>query len=324
MNLVLLLGAGFSRNWGGPLASEMYGRIIGRNQIRERPELRQVLQSYLYRGGFEAALGQLQDEHYRQGSTESLARLEKFQAAIAEVFSDFDEALSSRPDFEFQTDPRYMLRTFMSRFDAIFSLNQDLLLERFYLNDNIALSSNGRWFGWQMPGVRELPNQHAGIRDVGKSRWTPVPASQFEIARNLQPIYKLHGSTNWYDEQTKQIMVLGYNKTTAIQSQEILRRYHTEFSAALSKPDTRLVVIGYGFADNHINNEIRNRISARNLRMFIIDPLGVDVTDLSRNAAIRPYNDFLEIIDGVSIRQLRETFGGDISEHMNLTRFIDG
>jgi hypothetical protein len=37
-----------------------------------------------------------------------------------------------------------MVRTFLMKFDAIFTLNQDLLLELHYLNDNIMLGSPGR------------------------------------------------------------------------------------------------------------------------------------------------------------------------------------
>ena len=77
------------------------------------------------RGGFEAALGALQADYQRDGSARNLERLKAFQGALAEVFSEFDSALTERPEFEFQNDMRYLVRTFMVQFDSIFSLNQD-------------------------------------------------------------------------------------------------------------------------------------------------------------------------------------------------------
>ena len=35
--------------------------------------------------------------------------------------------------------------------DAIFTLNQDLLLDRHYLNDNINRQQSQKWNGWQIP-----------------------------------------------------------------------------------------------------------------------------------------------------------------------------
>jgi hypothetical protein len=117
-------------------------------------------------------------------------------------------------------------------------------------------------------------------------------------------------------------MVMGYNKLTTIQSQQVLNYYYNEFERCLSLTSARLVVIGYGFQDPHINTVIRRMISVSGPRMFIIDPLGVDVTDENRKLVIRPANDFLNIIDGASTRSLREIFGGPSADYTNLMRFL--
>ena len=149
-----------------------------------------------------------------------------------------------------------------------------------------------------------------------------MPSSEYAAPKNQQPVYKMHGSVNWFDAESNEIMVVGHNKVRTIHSLEILTRYLDEFEAAITKPDTRLVIIGYGFADEHVNNAIRNRIRANNLKIFIIDPLGVDVCDPNRNAQIRPHNEFLDIVGGESRRPLRQTFGGDVAEHRNVMGFI--
>ena len=169
--------------------------------------------------------------------------------------------------------------------------------------------------------MRVQPRVNPGLADPAKDRWRPFPREQFRVSPNLQPIFKMHGSTTWFDE-TGQIMVMGYNKLTTIQSQQVLKYYYNEFERCLSLSSTKLVVIGYGFQDPHINTPIRRMISVSGPRMFIIDPLGVDVTDENRKSVIRPVNDFLNIIDGASTRSLREIFGGPSADYTNLMRFL--
>ena len=157
MTRVLLTGAGFSRNWGGPVASEMFNRLIGAgldNSIRE------LLVSKRAAGGFEAALYELQEAARRDPSDHNRGRLQALTAALYGIFNGLVQDWS-QIDFEFQNEIAYMVRTYLIRFDAIFTLNQDTLLEQHYLDDNILLGSGGRWQGWAIPGTRLLvPEPH--------------------------------------------------------------------------------------------------------------------------------------------------------------------
>jgi hypothetical protein len=56
----------------------------------------------------------------------------------------------------------------------------------------------------------------------------------------------------------------------------ILWRYQQEFDAYLGRPGARLMVIGYGYNDSHINDAI-GRAVERGLKLFIVDPLGMEV-----------------------------------------------
>ena len=324
MSRYLLLGAGFTRNWGGPVASEMFDLLIGRKPINEMPVLRAALVKHRDRGGFEAALGEIQAEYERSPSPQNLAHLRGFQDAIAEVFADLDTAVSSA-NFEFQAPPDNsgVFVKFLTAFDAIFSLNQDLMLERHYLHHplNVTLASGNKWNGWEFPGMQGQPPANPGLADPGRDRWSPKPPEEFRVSPNLQPVFKLHGSTTWFDG-TGQIMVMGYNKLTTIRSQQVLRFYHSEFERCLSLPSARLVVIGYGFQDTHITTAIRRMLSVPGPRLFIIDRLGVDVTDEHRKLPVRPVNEFLNIIGGASTRSLPEIFGGPSADYINLMRFL--
>ena len=62
----ILTGAGWTRNWGGRLATEVWQDLIGHRAIQRNSRLRELL---LDGPSFEVALGQLQDEpRRRQGS----------------------------------------------------------------------------------------------------------------------------------------------------------------------------------------------------------------------------------------------------------------
>jgi hypothetical protein len=49
-----------------------------------------------------------------------------------------------------------LVRDFLCRFDKIFTLNQDTLLEQHYLDSGLLDGSAGRWFTLQTPGLVEM------------------------------------------------------------------------------------------------------------------------------------------------------------------------
>src|SRR5262252_3224843 len=152
MTRILLTGAGFSRNWGGWLAAEAFEYLLGCPEIDEG--LRNLLWKHKLRGGFEDALAELQVEASQRRDATSEPRLRRMQDAVLRMFSDMDKAFAMITNFEFQNDRRYLVRNLLVQFDALFTLNQDLLLERHYLNGKVALSSSDRWTGWEIPGMR--------------------------------------------------------------------------------------------------------------------------------------------------------------------------
>ncbi len=56
---ILLLGAGFSRNWGGFLASEAFYYLLGRLEILSSKRLKDLLWRHKETGGFENALAEI-------------------------------------------------------------------------------------------------------------------------------------------------------------------------------------------------------------------------------------------------------------------------
>jgi hypothetical protein len=136
----------------------------------------------------------------------------------------------------------------------------------------------------------------------------------------------LHGSWNWSDPETGQLLVLGANKPELIARQPLLSFYHSEFVKRLSMPNSRLMVIGYSFRDDHINRAIREAADKGGLKIFIIDPVGTAITDKNRDASIYKADELAEALwphlIGASRRSLREIFGTDRVEFEKVDRFF--
>jgi hypothetical protein len=193
------------------------------------------------------------------------------------MFNEMDRGLKSRA-FEFQTNVRYQIGPFLARFDAIFTLNQDLLLERKY-RSGMPLLAPGRWSGFASPGVYPASPSFAYDPD-GESAGLqiPGPTSSFRVHRNTQPYFKLHGSSNWRDSNGERMLIMGGEKSAAIRGSDLLTWYAKKFEEYLQSANPRLMVIGYSFADPHINQTIVEAIK-HGLRIFIVDPRGSDVLD---------------------------------------------
>jgi hypothetical protein len=124
----------------------------------------------------------------------------------------------------------------------------------------------------------------------------------------------LHGSWNWWSANGEQMLVMGGNKVTAIEGHPLLKWYHEQFEAYLSEPDSRLMIIGYGFADPHINETIvRTSTTNPALSLFIVHPRGrAVIPDLLKNTADA----------GTSTRLISDTFAGDEAERRKIMRFF--
>lgn len=274
MSHILLLGAGFSRNWGGLLANEIFDYLIGQNEISQDEYLRTVLWNHKTTGGFENALAEIQVA-FAADPAKYAPSLHRLQSAVLNVFGRMNQAFFDAKGIEFQQDIHRMLRTFLVQFDAIFTLNQDALLEHHYFR-HIALAGPRRWNGAQLPGLRRIPNNEVIVDPSwGKDTW--VPLEDFRIENGLQPCFKLHGSSNWKDSEGGSLLVIGGNKSRTIRSHAILTWYFEQFREILSEGGARLVVIGYGFRDPHVNDVIIGAVQRSGLQFFVIDPSGSDV-----------------------------------------------
>ena len=328
MSNILLLGAGFSRNWGGWLASEVFDYLLGCPEITGNAALRRALWRSKDQGGFEQTLALLQSDPSFSPS-ERAGAAQPFEAALVRTFSDMNVGLLGLTDLEFPTSHPWKVAQFLAGFDAIFTLNQDLLLEHRYMPQIPSADYGARaWRGAQMPGLKLMPGSEEGASDGWAPRiWTD--SGRTLLDSSLQPVFKLHGSTNWRTADGKHVIVFGASKEQAIESNRLLRSYIEIFQEALCRADTRLMVIGYGFGDKHINGVI-GRGAEAGLKMFVIDPFGSDLArkrnPTRENRQVICATDAERLFElclvGSSRRTLREIFLGDLVEMGKLRRFL--
>lgn len=169
---IALLGAGFSRNWGGWLANEVFEYLLGCPQIT--PYIRSLLFKHRRDGGYEAALGELQSESYRSRDPLSGRHRKALEGAILQMFETMNHGFET-VEFESVANANKVSHS-LSRFDSLFTLNQDLLLERHYFH-NACFANPRRWRGWKVVVMRrDLPEGDAGkggagIPGSGKGIW---------------------------------------------------------------------------------------------------------------------------------------------------------
>jgi hypothetical protein len=247
---VLLTRAGFSKNWGGRLAREVWEEIFSHSDVQKRPSLRTLL---LRTPMFEDALEEITDPKIFDDQDRSVMYL-----AIKEVFQRMDaEHAATLSSSVPKIDSGGGIMEFFGRFYSsthrigyIFSLNQDALAERL-------AHLWGPSLPFAMPGVQYISSGSPPPLTAPPQLAAPAKPDpgNMRLEGNLNYV-KLHGSFLWHPEDGSPGMVLGGSKLSAIGRSGLLTAYHILFDKVLCAGDVRLFVIGYGFQDDHINRII--------------------------------------------------------------------
>lgn len=329
---LLLVGAGFSRNWGGWLSTEVFEYLLGCPEVAQSAQLRQLLWQHQTQGGFESALAELQRQ-YKLNPQSNHSALIALDAAIERMFGDMNRGLMSVDRFEFSSDAAKSIGRFLTRFDAIFTLNQDVLLEHHYMlpnNVNLLSERQPRWVGCHLPGMIRLRPADPRLTDSwSHSTWYPKSENEFEINEQSQPVFKLHGSSNWKYSDGRSMLIMGGEKVREVGLTPILNWYATKFEEHLCATGAKLMVIGYGFRDNHINDAIKYAVE-RGLKLFIFAPEGAEIAHRlnptrapGKMSMGTPLEAMIEqSLVGASRRPLGAVFSSDLVEFDKVMRFF--
>ncbi len=327
----LTVGRGIQPQLGRLARSEAFEYLLGCSEIRSDGRLRDLLWKHQEREGFEGALAELQSAYLKDPQANN-SQLMALQSAITRMFADMNSAFLDLTEWEFQRLNRERLvQLFLTRFDAIFTLNQDIFLEKHYCNTNVSLLGTRRWAAAHLPGMKRTANPEPIFSTCwARSTWTAQLDGNIKPEPQMQPIFKLHGSSNWLREDGAPLLVMGGGKAAEINRHPILRRYSQIFDEYLLTHDTRIMVIGYGFGDSHINSSLNIAVQA-GLKIFVIDPLGAEIafalspTRKNRQIVVpSPEEEMLKgALIGGSRRPLKEVFSADGAEFGKVMRFFD-
>jgi hypothetical protein len=318
MQSILLTGAGFSRTWGGWLANEAFEYLLGRPEMN--PRIRNCL--WKFGGNFENTFQEL-----RAAAARSDLEAEDFGAFNEMLLAMFDNMKLGFRSTPFETDQvssAIQTSLFLAHFDTIYTANQDTLLEQHYVYQPPDATTHGRWRGVELPGLAPPAPVVEHGNQLRKAAIRHPLSEGFTITEGLQPYIKLHGSSNW-TYGLGQLLIVGGAKEIEIEQVPLLRWYRQEFRKSITRPNCKLMIIGYSFNDQHINKHLCEATAA-GTKLFVVDPEGIDVIDKrdKRAQITQPPEELFEklrdSIVGASRRPLRSTLHSDIVE---LTKFAD-
>ena len=264
---ILFTGAGFTKNFGGFLADEIWAQIFNLSIIQSRIRLIELMKNPGVLFDIEFIYQIVMDfKDYDDGDKNAI----KF--AIEEVFSKMDFNLLNGIDNS-GIDIN-MVNNFINKFSTeqergiFFTINQDLFIERFY---NLKICKSP---GVRITSTRATPRAH--LRNMGYGE----PLSYEEIINNEKDYFsqhnffyiKLHGSQNWMTRAVPNGMILGSRKREMIDKEPILGWNYQLFEKALSNKNSKILIIGYGFRDEHINEIINNAVIKSGLKIYVITP----------------------------------------------------
>lgn len=268
---ILPTGAGFTKTFGRFLGSETWAVIFNQPEVRHDDKLRSLL---LVKGfNYEWILEEVLSSP-RYNEVQRMA----FNEAMKRAYEDMDSAIYERKIQN--VSGRSCCHSFISRFAAVrdgrpfcFTLNQDLFIERFFSTNTFRITLPGlfspTWFKDRI-GATIAPEEHVTL-----STETQMAAlkDEFWYKKYTNFMYvKLHGSYRWKAHDGAMAMVVGQGKQGRIDKEPLLRWYLSWFKESVNEGDKNLVVIGYGFADEHINNIIADAVHDHGLRLFINSP----------------------------------------------------
>jgi len=282
----LLTGAGFTKNFGGFLGPHMWSVVFNSPKIQQSSTLASLMRKEL---DFESVYSKvIYGKKRAEDKKAFMEAMENSYEKLDSVLRQFMEGTPSLPS-------TYNLRDLLEWFSGeeggkdrgyIFTLNQDLFVERWYIGDKLlrfpGMDRQMKWLKSQT-----LSTEHIITVPTSEN----MRAIEQEDAKNISSsgrfhYVKLHGSQNWRTSDGRNAMVIGWRKDEIISREPLLNWYAQIFRRVLLQGDVRLLVIGYSFRDHHINEIISKSIRDSRLKMYVLSPS--DPLDFKNELLTRP------------------------------------
>lgn len=272
-NTILMTGAGFTKNFGGFLANEMWAKIFNYREMQVKPVLKNIL---LNNFNYESIYHTIFDGNYSDDEKETI---NKAVLGAYEMLDDIAQNYIPATDSS-KSAILYGVKKIIDRLswkqgqiNFFFTLNQDLFVERLISGTNIPITTP------YMPRFF-IPNSIYSRLPINDADFKTVPAQDkldtTKHATTLSPdefhYIKLHGSFGWKASDGSNKLVIGRNKENQISNEPLLSWYFDLFKQVLFQREMELLIIGYGFRDDHINKVIVEAIEQHGLKLYILSP----------------------------------------------------
>lgn len=310
----ILTGAGFSKNWGGWLSQELWNFLIGHAEVQQDEELKELLWNNIH-NGFEHALFEAKERAKNNAEWEK--RYNTLQKVISQAFKEMNSLFGKSKIFP-KDQGEYDVQDFLKKFDVIFTTNQDVLVEARFMKLKFFIPGMGAKL---LQSVIEVQN----IRHQEQIRYPNEESLSSDIRANSisgVPYIKLHGSSNWFTSQGgDELMILGGEKAAQIAGNTLIKSYFDILREKLSKPESRLLILGHSLLDSHINKIIFEAIRIYGLKFYIWNNSGFK--GLMKNLEKDPNYDeqlFKQGLIGVSTVSLQHILKEDSIREFELAR----
>lgn len=283
---VLMTAAGYTKNFGGLLADQMWAKIFNHKEVQGKPDLRNLLfDNFDYESVYHEVCND--DDIDSEKKTYEEDEKNAIHTAIREAYEELDVIaqkympvaddskhnvlIGARKIIDYLTMGR-------SQINFFFTLNQDIFVERLISDTkkSIMWPGIGKRFFIPRSSESRLPLENNNFINVPDGDKLDTTKRAVDLPNNECNYIKLHGSFGWKSSEPDRSdkLVIGRNKETQIADEPLLKWYLDLFEQVLSHGGIKLLIIGYGFRDDHINEIIAKAIEQEpSLRLYIISPV---------------------------------------------------
>ncbi len=272
---ILLTGAGYTANFGGFVASDMYEKIFNNSRINSLSDTAGGIIRNSDDLDYEGIYSEIDASSSVNPEDKILAR-----ELVVDAYKALDKELKRGPTKANGTYSKFG-RTLIQRIIGrgtqkgfFFTTNQDLLQEsrsgmKAYgipISDAEKLNKKQileRKDFIQLPNLKDIEKLKARIQGTERH------VGDYRDLNDLNYI-KLHGSYGWLSADGSDGMIFGKNKPRDLEKEPLLAFYLRLFREVLCKDGATLIVIGYSFRDKHINDVILEAVKNHDLHLVIV------------------------------------------------------
>jgi hypothetical protein len=268
-DLMMLTGAGFTKNMGGLISSEMFAQISNNSRVRSNESLRSLMRSSLIGGrDYEEAYSRVLSEDRFTPEEKEIMR-----SAIVDAYRHLHRKIEG---FRFDTHPEHFNLHHFSELITLFNKSGNVRCPIFTLNQDLFFEHE---FKWHAPASPTFPMGWDNADGLANPPFQQLThASWDDVCEGIQmhagpPYMKLHGSYGWISSTGDPNLIIGSDKQTQIRNEPLLKAYFGLFELLLVKHrNLKILIIGYSFRDPHINEVLLNAVTMNDSKLFIINP----------------------------------------------------